>query len=384
MPKMTLLELPVELLHSIFNYLDTQTILYSVRNTHPRLRAAIDTFNELRLSFSSINAFKSRSAMDFIQLENVVSLTLDCNNTTGASQVELFFSLFQLPQFTRLKSLALIQIDHPPLDQIFQDFDVRQLRSLNLDLNTSYERLRFTPERLRPFHSVLRNLSIDRCTYVEYHTILSCCLQLRVLEMGMCHVNRREQTVLPADARSDYPQLTSLTIHECSPATDQLYPLLSLTKSLVNLKLCTRRMRFGSIGDARSWETFIQTNLPFLKRFDFYFSSQLDQRGNEHLRALAITEFRTPFWLNDKRWLVSLEYNLTSSHVALHTAPLRTHNFEVIVLYETSSWNDSYRLLTRHWLNPIEYVSTEEVRQYIEDDNMNAIHRIVHCSPCFT
>jgi hypothetical protein len=125
-----------ELFHWIFDYLDTQTILDSIRPVCTQLDAIVSTYNKLRLDFSSSNLSNLRSIAKFIQPENVISLILADKNAIESSRVTLFFSLFQLDQFTRLQSLTLVEINGTVLDQLFLHITARSLslRLLSIQL----------------------------------------------------------------------------------------------------------------------------------------------------------------------------------------------------------------------------------------------------------
>jgi hypothetical protein len=107
-------------LHWIFDYLDTQTILDSIDPICTQLDEIVNTYNKLRLDFSSSGISDLRFIANFIQSNNVISLILADNDKRESSRGTLFVSLFQLDQFTRLQSLTLVEINGTVLDQLFQ------------------------------------------------------------------------------------------------------------------------------------------------------------------------------------------------------------------------------------------------------------------------
>ncbi|CAF2816573.1 unnamed protein product [Rotaria sp. Silwood2] len=65
----------------------------------------------------------------------------------------------------------------------------------------------------------------------------------------------------------------------------------------------------SSLFDGYEWERFIETQLSRLKQFEFYFSrfALSDEDYISTMRSL-INPFRTPFWLENKHWIVKNDY----------------------------------------------------------------------------
>ncbi len=82
-------ELP-DVLHQIFQYIDIQTILYSIRLTCKRLQAIVKTYNKFKIDFFHFAESHLDFIRDFIQPENVTSLTLTNRKRNQLSQMDLF------------------------------------------------------------------------------------------------------------------------------------------------------------------------------------------------------------------------------------------------------------------------------------------------------
>jgi hypothetical protein len=66
------------------------------------------------------------------------------------------------------------------------------------------------------------------------------------------------------------------------------------------------------------------------KKNEFLFTVNIDMHNSHHDRI--ITSFRTPFWLNDKYWIVICDFILSSSsQIALHTLPLDMSDFPMLL-----------------------------------------------------
>jgi hypothetical protein len=174
----------------------------------------------------------------------------------------------------------------------------------------------------------------------------------------------RDETVLPSFARTNYLQLTSLTLYSWWLSNDELDILLSLTPSLAYLKMIAELSIYDDIFNGHSWEKLIQIRLPLLKKFEFLFTVNIDRDTHNSPLDRIMTQFRTPFWLKDKYWIVNCDFILSSSsssQIALHTLPLDVSDSDVVIRCNALSSTNCYRLLTGHWLNHPEHHSADKV-----------------------
>ena len=390
-----LVELPPELLHSIFDYLDTRTILRLVRPLCTQLLATVKTYNKFKLDCSSSSIAELRFIASMVQPEDAISLTLADDDEPELSRMNLFFSLFQLDRFTRLESMTLVELNGTPLDQLFQHIitcpmpltllcitlcrqtlteteriikhlssTISQSGIQNLHLNI-LNGVFIMNTTLQPVQNALRHLTMNNCKYHTYHILLGRCTNLRTFVLGNCTLENGDQTTLPSFARTSYPQLTSLTLNKCQLSLNELHSLLSLTPSLVHLKVIIRTLSFANIANGDLWQEFIQTKLLFLRQFEFVFTYNTDPDLYNPAPDSIITSFRTPFWLNDKNWLVVCDYILSPFQVVLHTLPLHVSDSDVVIRFDSLSSADCPRLLTGHWLNHMDGVFTEQVSENV-------------------
>jgi hypothetical protein len=67
------------------------------------------------------------------------------------------------------------------------------------------------------------------------------------------------------------------------------------------------------------WEQFIQIYLPHLNKFYFYEKKYFRQTDVESL----IAPFQTPFWIENKRWFITCEYDKERADIIyLYSLPL--------------------------------------------------------------
>ena len=115
----SLLDLPVEMLHLICDHLDVLTILRSLRYVCKHLHAVIDNYNRYTIDIRSTRISTFRYICAQIQSENIKSVIFS-NDYRHMDRISLFFSIFDMSQFTRLHSLILTNVDESNRSKIFQ------------------------------------------------------------------------------------------------------------------------------------------------------------------------------------------------------------------------------------------------------------------------
>ena len=62
--------------------------------------------------------------------------------------------------------------------------------------------------------------------------------------------------------------------------------------------------------------------LPWLSRFEFFFDDLTHLNQNEVNIQSYLQPFRTPFWIENKRWYVMCDYLKTVSMIRLYSLPI--------------------------------------------------------------
>jgi len=124
-----------------------------------------------------------------------------------------------------------------------------------------------------------------------------------------------------------YEQLTSLILTDSRMSMIGLVSILSLTPVLTYLKIIGLPDSFATIADGFRWEQFIETNLPLLNKFEFFFTNMYNVYYIPRDIQLLITQFQTPFWLEKKHWFVTCDYIDYLNQIMLYTTPLCTTDF---------------------------------------------------------
>ena len=125
--------LPAELLHTLFNYFSASELFSTFFNVNDYINATLQSYCSYQLDFRAIAKSDFRRVCRHIQAEQVISLTLsDGDETPGQSEV--FLARFRIEDFTRLRSLTLIQIEFNSLESIFANLSqLQQLRAFTFD-----------------------------------------------------------------------------------------------------------------------------------------------------------------------------------------------------------------------------------------------------------
>ncbi|CAF3087941.1 unnamed protein product [Rotaria sp. Silwood2] len=320
--RISLLTLPAELLYRICDFLDSETLLLSFRNVCIKLYMIANTYNRYKICLRSISKI---NICRLIRSENIVSLDFGTRNN-AIDWIELFLPMFKTHKFTRLHSLSLHTsnindlntiLHHVAMNCMLTSFaiysdiskdsdDTLQLLSLiiaqpTLENIILYSNLTDKNKLSWPAQSTVKKLSMDNCNLQQFCCILQNSPGLHSLIMDSCHVNGIDETIL----LNSYPQVTSLTLNNMQMTMDKLELLLSLLPSINHLDLASSGRPFEFVRRLSKWEEFIRSKLPRLYQFEFCIFCYCSNWENFDL---FIASFRTPFWLEEKRWFVTCQF----------------------------------------------------------------------------
>ena len=213
---MCLLDLfPVELLRMIFEYLWAHDIFYSFFNISDYIDSILLSYDQYALNFQSILKNQFDVVCQHVQPDQVISLTLsDSDDTPGQSQ--LFMSFFSLNQFTRLRTLKLVEIDD-------------ESQSLFLDLHKLES---------------LVSLELELKFYVSYHETIPQIKRLILNDPTGSYLNNVKTSIFLTNALS---HLSQLSMPYCSSA--QLRQILNFIPTLRLLKTSTAVSNSIDIGE---------------------------------------------------------------------------------------------------------------------------------------
>lgn len=387
MTNISLLNLPIEILHNIFDYLDIKTISQSLRCVCNQLYKVIATYNRFKLDFTSSTNFNFELIFERIPPEDVISLTFSVGTEKQFDSIHLFLSLNGIQRLTRLRSLTLLDVNSVHLDQLLQHINIQSLVSVSIRLQEEnhavllpllstvisqphFRKLCLTGYRgitntlTWPINCTLRCLTIQECTFEEYNIILQKCSLLKVLELQNCTMYNYNETSFSSSIHTFYPQVTSLTMTNCHIAFKNLYFLLSLTPSLIHLKLLVKySWDFENFCNGSFWEEFIKQKLPGLCNFNFFFCKSLQYNSTIHNLHSIINRYQTPFWLQYKQWYVTCDcvISSSSSQVMVYTIPEHIGDMRYLIRCQATV-TENICFITEPMSNKTDQVNNTDVR----------------------
>ena len=342
--------LPVEIIHRVLDYLDIETIFFTIRPLCQLFRLIILNYNRLNFHLKLSSKAQFDVLCRFILPQNIRSLTL-YNNEQIPGQISSFLQQVRLGQSTRLHSIHLDGIDEFQLNYLLKRINLNLLRSFSIRiskyddrsrkatvnyLSTIVKRVNFRRLYLDVKNSRISDLSWPMKSSIECLTIngdlefdnlvkiFSCSPQLHRL------IIKRTSFGMKANHEKGYSfvQLKSLIIEARCLGMNEINSFLLLTPSLSYLKL----LGWCSEFDGKRWEEFIQVNLPHLEQFQFNLrccpGGMIEQTREDIERIMK--SFRSPFWLEEKKWFVQCQWDPEYFHsYELYSIPLCKSTLEV-------------------------------------------------------
>ncbi|CAF3372567.1 unnamed protein product [Rotaria socialis] len=369
---MSLLNFPVELLHHILDYCDAHTIIFSVRCACKQLYAISNSYGSHQLKYDSKLKSSFNTIYNIVRPENVVSLII-INDHKKSNEVNPLISNFPVCKFTRLRTLTLHNFNDTELQHFLQSIKTDFLVSLSvisserdhtqawlLILSTVARSkirtlmilnyLRATMENISwPIEYKLEHLSIDNCTFSNYCAILHHWPRLQTFVMKDCTMDHVDDKIFSSPASTQCSLLKSLAITQCSLPMKHLEKLLSLTSTLVQLKLWFYECGSNILSNGYDWTHLIKTKLPILDRFEFFFSNSTGFHRNTNSTSLAflIDSFRTSFWLEEKKWFFACDYEFRPHKIRIYTTSIKINDFTDSVRCEVLSIDGVHRFVRR-------------------------------------
>ena len=324
--------LPVEILHQIFSELDGTTVFLSVRNVCRQLREVTKTHHRYELDLTLLSKPDFHRLFPLIHPEYVTSLTLSDGEMTPG-QIAVFRSLVNVDLLDRLRSLTLLEIDECNLCVFLQHARRRSLSALRIKTRFSHHTEKVLRDHLSaiisqptvrqlellgtqgsnlideflwPLQCKLRHVALENCQGEQVLKILECAANLEILEL-------RGRVILVANQGFDaemisftpHTRLSSLRLINTTLSMRNIESLLSKTSFLSHLQITGYA---ATMSNGFLWESWIKKNLPLLTKFELYthFTGFRNfRRKPEAEFDRMVASFSTPFWTEEKCWLVT-------------------------------------------------------------------------------
>ena len=326
--------LPTEVLHRIFDFLKASVLIFNVRPVSSKLRSVVANYNRYKVDSQSVSTTQFQRICRLIPPENAIALII-----TGSSGQ---LSRLDLPSYTRLQYLSLLEMDESQLQEsIFSSLNLQHAESVTLTIKKYRdEQVKQTQELLSWILTglALRRVEInfmesrfpldvstknDLVQHLTLHTVndvnrLSILLEL-LPQLHTLILKRLSFSTLKLPLKC-FPALKSLSIEEFNGPIDRLEPFFLWTPGLMYLKICGR----GNTFDALRWEDFVQMNLTQLVSFEFsFFLYPGGTLTPEELIAI-MEPFQSSFWLEQKKWLMTCSHAMRDCpSVHLYSSPMR-------------------------------------------------------------
>lgn len=150
----------------------------------------------------------------------------------------------------------------------------------------------------------LEHLTISqKCNWKIIKSVLIClpCLRRLVLKDVFLDDLRKTQII-------QYNSLTSLSLNSSTLQIEKIETLLLSFPRLQHLQLINDRdFSDPALFDGSRLENFLETKLPLLNKFEFWFSNYAQYNSEEITVETLISSFRSLFWLEVKNWIVKCD-----------------------------------------------------------------------------
>ncbi|CAF1269047.1 unnamed protein product [Adineta ricciae] len=171
----------------------------------------------------------------------------------------------------------------------------------------------------------LKELFIDSCSHNHVCHILDRLPNLQTFSTRDYRLPMSETPIVLTSIHL----LTSLKLYCMQIPIGLLESLLSYMPALVHLHLSTYFTTFYFLQRLSQWESFIREKLPVLNTFKLYASTEQYQYLDVKDIESMLNRFRTPFWLELKRWYITCEYvkDGNTSNIRLYSRKDSHRNF---------------------------------------------------------
>lgn len=238
MSNATLLDLPPELFHRIFDFLNTETIVLTIRCVCKYLFNIVNAYNQFKLSLELIYGSDLVSVSRIIMPENFISLAMYVHSDYAKyGKTNLFLSLFELNSFTQLQSLYFYSPLYDTVALFLKQVSLKNLRLLSI-IHTWRGHLKamipltlqcvaqFNIPKLQIYDSdfdgtinwpnqcKLEYLMLAKCSYSEYHRILSSLPYLKTMIVDYIQFKNKNKRTL-----DEFPVALDLGETQSKPIT---------------------------------------------------------------------------------------------------------------------------------------------------------------------
>lgn len=347
--------LPIEILYRIYDELDAETILFSMRCVSKKFYLITSNYDRYELDFCYVSRSSIPAMARLIDPKNVISLKLSDEERTNG-QIELFLSYFPIEEFLRLQTLTLHYVNDEDMDKFHKCVKKYYLRKMSVSFSEyeSNNAKKFLTTTLLcntlhtlelldgddvitgmrwPNRSKVESIIIHgKCNWDIAYFIISHSPYLRKLVLKYVSKEESDENIIIEPDMKQCDNLTSLSLSVNSEITmDDMELFLALFPKLTYLQLSGPLYgAHSSLLNGNRWEHLIQTKLLLLNRFEFYLI-HFSRVGTDCPTLETLIEpFRTSFWLENKSSIIKCdeEHNKDYKKLHLYTIPTFRNEFD--------------------------------------------------------
>ncbi|CAF0992514.1 unnamed protein product [Adineta steineri] len=394
-----------EILYTIFDYLDGFHHIFAFRGLNSRFNSLI---NHIHLHINTTHCRKADFNYLFDDIfpftTNIFSLTISNKHTLGPIEIFLNRHLDLIPH-NQLNHLKLIDIDPQVLNTFLKTILPKLTRLVSLNITNSITKFRYdlpleTINVSLPAFKYL-SLSIEQTSYYPHVPFFNEHMLMHRMESILSTVTHLSLEYSPRDIvgltllfeklnKIEYLQITLDIDDEVARAIGnpfisnsplirdhgqhlrsfiiqigyhilfvEIAALLTHFPQLQILSLATQEFTHDiQFYDGQAWEKLIQTSLPRLTSLRLYIF--LDYLSSNPILHDIINRFRTPFWLNEKKWYIVGD-QFSNRSLQIYTIPCPKKS--IVILNNTSiAWDTtlpSINLSTFHCITCLKIYITK-------------------------
>lgn len=285
----------------------------------------------------------------------IISLKLSNEGIRG--QIQEFLSLFPLNEFINLRSLSLINLKDKNIEQLlpmlpllsnlyhfsFTDLKYRTSEILSA-LSKSKLRILSIPEfqyGIAVFKKMLiTSLTISYCRSHELCELFKYASMLKYLKIEDLsdYIQQYDLAKFPIE-KAVY--LKQLIVDYCMDDFEIVEQLLKRIPNLTIFTICAPD-KIDMI-DANRWQHLIESSLPHLRVFNFYFGFRFSHYYPKDILN-ELQQFQTNFWCEQHHWHTN--YEITYDSASIYTIPYVWKQYTLVPTMNRYSYSNEFDNVT--------------------------------------
>ncbi|CAF3783919.1 unnamed protein product [Adineta steineri] len=344
-------DFPNEIIYRILDNVEDIYSIISFTCTCQRFFKCRNTYNNYKINFESISKKSFDFICNFMNPFNIIKLKLSDDDNKTPGQIKYFIKNFPVNQLNYLKSLELIQINENDLEDILKYFVNSSLNFLHIEyrqyfgmLNQSTINLLYDILSLKSLKKVyldMRSYRTDSIQWpnqssIEYLTLIHLNLNqfIEIIQKPnkfksiiLRNFLMKDSNMNSSSSKEIYlKEIQSFQIEESELFMDKILWLISFMNKLISLKFEGFTSFIDKIFQNNQLENFIQTNLIYLKTFQFFIRfSPVEFKINFLIINSFIEQFQKIFWISKFNCSIICDFIKDSNELYAYSIPSSNH-----------------------------------------------------------